>query len=65
MLRRVRIIPLTELISFIDDAKRICSDEDDILYVAVSLRFDIPLWTNDKKLPRIIRSSELKGRLYL
>jgi predicted nucleic acid-binding protein len=60
ILRRIRIVPTVELLPYIDTARKICLDTDDVDYVALSLMLNIPIWTNDKKVPNKITTMELK-----
>lgn len=46
----IQIIPLTELNSYYDRAKRISPDIDDAYYFALALRNNCTIWSNDKKL---------------
>lgn len=35
---------------FIDEAEKISPDPDDIMYFALAIKLDCPIWSNDKKL---------------
>ncbi|MBU2503835.1 MAG: hypothetical protein KJ879_02165 [Nanoarchaeota archaeon] len=47
---KIEIIPLSELRKFIKDAEKISPDSDDIHYFAAALKFNCPIWTQDKEL---------------
>lgn len=46
----IHIVPQKEFESFLEEAKQLTSDEDDIQYLALALKLKIPVWSNDKKL---------------
>ncbi len=46
----IKIIPQEEFSDKIDEAKLICPDIDDIMYFALALKLNCPIWSNDKKL---------------
>lgn len=48
--RRIILFPLDELIQFIKKAEQISPDPKDISYVALALKLNIPIWSNDKQL---------------
>ncbi len=48
--RRITIIPLEELIDYIDEAERITPDPKDLAYFALALKLNGVIWSNDKKL---------------
>jgi len=48
--RRIEIVPFEEIIPFIDKAKVISPDIKDIAYVALALRLNCAIWSNDKDL---------------
>ena len=39
-----------QAIDSLEEAKKICPDRDDVPYFALALKFNIPIWSNDKKL---------------
>ncbi len=43
------IVPKSDFESFIQKAKEISPDTDDIMYFALALKFKCPIWSNDKK----------------
>ncbi|MBU1252318.1 MAG: PIN domain-containing protein [Nanoarchaeota archaeon] len=47
---KIEIIPLPELRKFVKEAEKISPDSDDIHYFAAALKFNCPIWTQDKKL---------------
>jgi predicted nucleic acid-binding protein len=48
--RRIIIVPLEELVSYVKDAEKITPDPDDMAYFALALKLNCGIWTNDKKL---------------
>jgi predicted nucleic acid-binding protein len=48
--RRIIIIPLEELVPYAKEAEIISPDPDDVAYVALALKFNCPIWSNDKPL---------------
>ena len=46
----ITFIPKEECSQFLSRAETISQDKDDAAYVAVALKMNIPLWSNDKKL---------------
>ncbi len=48
--RKIVLIPLQELISYLKDAEQISPDTKDIAYLALALRLHCPIWSNDKEL---------------
>src|SRR3989338_6672142 len=48
--RRIVIVPLEELIPFIEEAETLTPDPDDMAYFALALKLNCAIWRNDKKL---------------
>ncbi len=48
--RRITIVPLEELTEHVDKAEEISPDSGDMAYFALALKFNCPIWSNDKKL---------------
>ncbi len=48
--RRISIIPLEELVPFIEEAEKLTPDPDDMAYFALALKLNSAIWSNDKKL---------------
>ena len=48
--RRISIIPLEELIEYVEEAEKITPDPDDMAYFALALKLNCAIWSNDKKL---------------
>ena len=48
--RRITIVPLEELTEYVDRAEKISPDSGDMAYFALALKFNCPIWSNDKKL---------------
>ena len=69
----IRLFKLERLGEFIPKAKEICSDKDDVPYVALSLALDkISIWSDDKELKddcskvgiRVFSTEEIKSLLF-
>jgi len=43
-------VPKEDFLSFIDLAKKISPDKKDVLYLALALKLNCPIWSNDKRL---------------
>lgn len=50
--RRIAVIPEEEFLNQRNEATRICPDEKDIAYFALSLHLKCPLWSNEKALKK-------------
>jgi predicted nucleic acid-binding protein len=48
--KRINIIPLKNFSEYIQEAKNISPDINDIQYFALALKLQCPLWSNDKEL---------------
>jgi predicted nucleic acid-binding protein len=48
--RRITLVPLEEIIHFVENAKKISPDIKDVPYVALALKLNIAIWSNDKEL---------------
>jgi len=48
--RKIILIPLEDLLPYLDKAEEICPDPDDVAYFALALKLKCGLWSNDKKL---------------
>ena len=48
--QRIQLIPQDEIKPFIQMAKHISPDIDDVAYFALALKLHIPIWSNDKDL---------------
>jgi len=64
LLSKIEIISKEEFKTFIDKAENITPDKDDTEYLALALKLDCSIWSNDKKLKeqnqiKIINTSEL------
>ena len=63
----VTIVPAEDFNWFLDEARRLSPDSDDVHYFALALKLKCVLWTNDKALARqstvlIVTTTELLGR---
>ena len=48
--RRINIIPLEELVLYVEEAEKLTPDPDDMAYFALALKLNCAIWSNDKKL---------------
>lgn len=48
--RIIILIPLEELVPYLDKAEKICPDPDDIIYFALALKLNYAIWSNDRDL---------------
>ena len=48
--RRVVIIPFEELVPYVGEAEKLTPDPDDMAYLALALKLDCPIWSNDRRL---------------
>ncbi len=48
--RRIVIVPLEELVPYVEEAEKLTPDHDDMAYFALALRLNCAIWSNDKKL---------------
>ena len=48
--RRIVIIPLEELVPYVEEAEKLTPDPDDMAYFALALKLNCAIWSNDKKL---------------
>lgn len=48
--RRIVIVPLEELVPYVEEAEKITPDPDDLAYFALALKLNCAIWSNDKKL---------------
>jgi len=48
--RRVIIVPLEELVPYVEEAEKLTPDPDDMAYFALALKLNCVIWSNDKKL---------------
>ena len=48
--KNITLIPLEELLPFLDEAEKISPDPDDVAYVALALKLKCAIWSQDRKL---------------
>lgn len=48
--RRIVIVPLEELVQYVEEAEKITPDPDDMAYFALALKLNCAIWSNDGKL---------------
>lgn len=50
--RKITLIPLEELLPYLDEAEKICPDPDDVVYFALALKLKCGVWSQDKQLKK-------------
>ncbi len=50
--RRIVIVPLEELVPYVEEAEKLTPDIDDMAYFALALKLRCGIWSNDKKLKK-------------
>ncbi len=48
--KKITLIPLEELLPYVDEAKKISPDPDDVAYIALALKLKCAIWSQDRKL---------------
>ena len=48
--KKIILIPLEELLPYLDEAEKISPDPDDVAYIALALKLKCAIWSQDKKL---------------
>ncbi len=48
--KKIKLIPLEELLPYVDEAEEISPDPDDVAYIALALKLRCALWSQDRKL---------------
>ena len=48
--QRVIIVPLEELVPYVEEAEKLTPDPDDMAYFALALKLNCAIWSNDKRL---------------
>lgn len=48
--RRIVIVPLEELVPYVEEAEKLTPDPEDMAYFALALKLNCAIWSNDKKL---------------
>src|SRR3989338_3793076 len=46
--QRVIIVPLEELVPYVEEAEKLTPDPDDMAYFALALKLNCAIWSNDK-----------------
>ena len=62
--QRIQFVELSELEKYVQVAEKVTPDPNDMLFIALALKLNCPIWSNDKKLKeqstvRIIHTHEL------
>ena len=48
--KKITLIPLEELLPYLDEAEKISPDPDDVAYIALALKLKCAIWSQDRKL---------------
>ena len=48
--RRIVIVPLEELVPYVEEAEKLTPDSYDMAYFALALKLNCAIWSNDKKM---------------
>ena len=48
--KKIKLIPLEELLPYVDEAEEISPDPDDVAYIALALKLKCAIWSQDRKL---------------
>ncbi|MBI2541231.1 DNA-binding protein [Candidatus Woesearchaeota archaeon] len=48
--KNIAIVPLEELLPYVDEAEKISPDPDDVAYIALALKLKCAIWSQDRKL---------------
>ena len=48
--KKMILVPLEELLPYVDEAKKISPDPDDVAYIALALKLKCAIWSQDRKL---------------
>ena len=48
--KKIVLIPLEELLPYVDEAEKISPDPDDVAYIALALKLKCAIWSQDRKL---------------
>ncbi len=48
--KKIVIIPMEELLPYVDEAEKISPDPDDVAYISLALKLKCAIWSQDKKL---------------
>ena len=46
----IHIVPQKEFEAFFEEAKQLTSDGNDVPYLALALKLNLPIWSNDKRM---------------
>ena len=58
--KKIMLIPMEELLPYLDEAEEISPDPDDVAYIALALKLKCDIWSQDKKL----KEKQNKVRVY-
>ena len=48
--KKIILIPLEELLPYVDEAEKISPDPDDVAYIALAMKLKCAIWSQDRKL---------------
>ena len=58
--KKIVLVPLEELLPYLDEAEKICPDPDDVAYFSLALKLRCAIWSQD----RALREKQDKIRVY-
>ena len=50
LIKRIALVPMEELLPYLDEAEKISPDPDDVAYIALALKLKCAIWSQDRKL---------------
>jgi len=48
--KKITLIPLEEILPYVDEAEKISPDPDDVAYIALALKLKCGIWSQERKL---------------
>src|SRR3989338_8522257 len=48
--KKIMLVPLEELLPYLDEVEKICPDPDDVAYFSLALKLRCPVWSQDSLL---------------
>ena len=58
--KKIVLVPLEELLPYLDEAEKICPDPDDVAYFSLALKLRCSIWSQD----RALREKQDEVRVY-
>ena len=50
LIKRIALVPMEELLPYLDEAEKISPDPEDVAYIALALKLKCAIWSQDRKL---------------